>query len=123
MSLRELLDDVEAKRNPDKILTIGKYLIAFRGQESFTSEQVKAQFRAAGESTPGNLARDFRWAVTNGWIAEDHGAPGEYYVTSNGEEALTAHFSKEITKKTGQTAEAGRPEAQERRVNGTEAKA
>ncbi len=108
VSVREYLDEVEAKRNPDKILAIGKYLVAHRNQRSFTSEQVKAQFRAAGEAIPGNFPRDLRWAITNGWMAEDHAAPGEYYVTSSGEAALTAHFSKEIKKRTGQSKLGGR---------------
>lgn len=108
VSLREYLDEVEAKRNPDKILAIGKYLVVHRNQGSFTGEQVKAQFRAAGEAIPGNFPRDLRWAITNGWIAEDHASPGEYYITSSGEAALTAHFSKEIKKRTGQSKLGGR---------------
>jgi hypothetical protein len=100
VSLREYLDQVQAKRNPDKILAIGKYLQEHRAQESFTSNDIKAQFRPAGESVPANFARDFRWTVTNGWIAEDHASPGQYYVTSTGDEALAAKFAKEIKRKT-----------------------
>ena len=51
---------------------------------------------------PANYPRDFRWAITNAWIAGDHASPGEHYVTSSGEEALNSHFSTEIKKKTGQ---------------------
>jgi len=100
VSVREYLAEVGAKRNPDKILAIGKYLVEFRGQESFTSNDVKGQFRLAGEALPANYPRDFRWTVTNGWISEDHQAPGQYYVTGTGDEALESKFAKEIKKKT-----------------------
>lgn len=103
ISLREYLDQVEAKRNPDKILAIGQFLVEHRGQDSFTGDQIKGQFRSAGEAIPGNFSRDFRWTVTNGWIAEDHASRGDYYVTSSGDSALGSHFSPEIKKKTSQT--------------------
>lgn len=103
ISVREYLNSVEAKRNPDKILAIGRFLQEHRHQETFTSDQVKSQFRSASEPLPGNYARDFRWTVSNGWIAEDHEATGEYYVTSSGKEALAAHFSLEVKKKSGVT--------------------
>jgi hypothetical protein len=108
VALREYINQVEATRNPDKILAIGKYLVQYRGQKSFTSTDVKAQFRAAAEAIPGNFPRDFRWAVTNGWIAEDPATPGEYYITSSGEAALSARFSGDVKKKTGQSKLGGR---------------
>lgn len=118
MALREYIDQVEAKRNPDKILAIANYLVDHRKQESFTSEQVKGQFRAAAEATPANFARDWRWTITNGWIAPDHDVPGEFYVTSSGHEALAACFSQEVKKKTGQSKLGAR--RRKKKVDGSE---
>jgi hypothetical protein len=55
----------------------------------------------ASEPVPGNYARDFRWAVANGWIAPDHSRPGEYFVTTKGDQAVEAKFTDEIKKSTG----------------------
>ncbi|HEY2355082.1 MAG TPA: hypothetical protein VGH79_09325 [Gaiellaceae bacterium] len=101
LSLREFLNEVEAKRNPDKILAIGKYLQAQRGQETFSAADVKGQFKNAGEALPGNFPRDWTWAVTNGWIAEDHSARGTFYVTDTGDAALAAKFGGDVKKRTG----------------------
>lgn len=61
----EYLDEVEAKRNPDKIVAIGAFLVDHLGKESFTREEVKAQFQHAGGTPPANFARDFSLAVSN----------------------------------------------------------
>jgi len=99
-SLREYLDEVEAKRNPDKILAVAKYLANETGG-SFTPDDVKARFQEAAERVPGNYGRDFRWTVRNGWIALVSGSKDEYYVTDAGDKALDAKFDAEIKKKTG----------------------
>lgn len=101
LSLREFLDSVEAKRNPDKILAIGRYLLDQRGDETFGSDDVKKQFRAAGEPVPANFGRDFRWTITNAWIAEVHEEKGQYYVTESGNHALEQKFSPDVKKRTG----------------------
>lgn len=100
-SLREALDEAEAKRMPDKIVTIGEFLISQAGQEDFSKEDVRARFRAAGEAAPGNFGRDFAWTVSNGWVAEDPNNPGRYYVTQTGKAAIEAKFSGEVKKKSG----------------------
>lgn len=100
-SLREYLDGAEAKRNVEKILAIAKYLELSNPETTITADVIKAQFRKASEKVPGNYARDFRWAVSNGWLAPIDGAPGEYYITNTGTTAVEEKFSSEIKKKTG----------------------
>jgi hypothetical protein len=102
LSLREHMDEFEPKRNPDKILTIAAYLADTRGLDTFTPDEVKKEFRTASEPVPANYARDWNWAVANGWIAKADGEPGEYYITQRGREALTQKFSDEVKKATKQ---------------------
>ena len=97
-SLREYLTGTGAKRNPDKILVIADYLERHEGVQGFTREDIKGRFRSAGESPPGNYPRDFNWALTNGWIAEDPSARGQYYVTRTGQSAIEAGFSLDVIK-------------------------
>lgn len=101
-SLREYLDEVQAKRNPDKILAVGKYISNETGK-NFTRDDVKSRFQTAAERVPGNYGRDFWWTMKNGWIAEATDARGEYYVTDTGDKALEAKFSDDVKKKTGIT--------------------
>lgn len=101
LSLREHMDEFEPKRNPDKILAIAAYLTDTREMETFTSDDVKKEFRNASEPVPGNYARDWRWTISNGWIAKADGFPGEYYVTGKGRDALSAKFSDDVKKTTG----------------------
>lgn len=101
LSLREFLDVAEAKRNPDKIVTIGEYIITHERQVDFTREDVKARFRNAGEAAPANYARDFNWTISNGWIAEDPNNRDRYYVTQKGKAALGQKFSLDIKRKSG----------------------
>ncbi len=98
LSLREYLDDCGASRNPDKITAIGNYLIDHDGLQDFGRDDVKARFRAAGEPPPANYPRDFMLTLRTGWIAEDAGASGRYYVTQKGRAAIAAKFSGEIKK-------------------------
>ena len=98
MSLREHLTATEAKRNPDKILAIADYLERIEGLHGFSKDDIKARFRTAGESPPGNFPRDFSWTVSNGWIAEDAQTKGQFYVTRTGQSAVEAGFSDDVTK-------------------------
>lgn len=102
LSLREFLEEAQAKRNPDKVVAIAEYLLVFEEQELFTRDDVKGRFRLAGEAAPGNFPRDFAWAVTNGWIAEDVKSPGSFYVTQKGRNAIENKFSSEVKKATSQ---------------------
>ena len=108
-SVREYLDDTDAKRNPDKIVAVAGYLKS-QGTVSFTRDDVKQQFPKAGESIPGNYARDFALAVSTGWIAE-HGNTGSFYITSKGEKAIENGFGDKIrrpgTKRKARKSDAG----------------
>lgn len=94
-SVREYLNEVSPKRNAEKITAITAYLKE-HGQETVTRDQVKENFRKAGEPTPGNYHRDFTDALATGWIAEDHANAGNYYITSTGEAAIKNGFPGKI---------------------------
>ena len=100
LSLREYMDDTGARRNAEKIVAIGAYLMLNLNQESFTKKEVKLQFKNAAEPVPGNYARDFDWAVSNGWLAPSVGSHRDYYVTKKGLEAIANKFSDEIRRST-----------------------
>lgn len=78
-SAREALDLSGARTNPEKIVALGQYVLQ-DGGDTFKVEDVKAQFRRARESAPGNFSRDLGTALREGWLAE--GDSGEYYVTN-----------------------------------------
>lgn len=92
----EYLSSVEAKRNPDKILAFGAFLMDEMGRETFTRDEVRAMFQSAAEPVPANFHRDFTWAVSNRWLGQQVGAPGAYYVTSTGRTALGNKFSTDV---------------------------
>lgn len=115
VSVREYLSSVEPKRNVDKILAIASYLKVHRGQETFTPDAVKREFRHAGEPVPGNYPRDFRWAVSAGWIASSPEEPGEYYVTNTGHDAVAKKFDQE-TKKTSSVPKSARQRRARKKV-------
>lgn len=92
----EYLTEVEAKRNPDKILAFGAYLMDEMGRETFTRDEVRSMFQKAAEPVPGNFHRDFTWAVQNRWLGEQPGTPGAYYVTKTGRTALGNKFAAEV---------------------------
>jgi hypothetical protein len=99
-SVREFLNEHQAKRNPEKIAAVGEYL-ASTGVSSFSKDDLLSQFRIARESMPRNFRRDLTWTVATGWIAEDPQNPGNFYVTQTGKNAVEGNFSAEIKKKSG----------------------
>jgi hypothetical protein len=103
VSLREFMEEVEAKRNPDKIVAIGEYLTEIEGKSDFGKDDVKAHFRTAGEPLPANYPRDFQWTLQSGWIAEDSNNPGRFYVTRKGKDAISQKFVKDVQRKLSQT--------------------
>ena len=98
LSIGEFLHEHNAKRNPDKITAIAAYLMDYDQKPHFTKDDVIAEFQAAGEPSPANFSRDWRWVVTNRWIAVRRDDPDTYYVTTLGRKALQERFSDEIRK-------------------------
>lgn len=78
-SAREALDLSGAKKNPEKIVALGQYVLQ-DGGDTFKVEDVKAQFRRARETPPANFSRDMSTAMKEGWIAQGDG--DEYYITN-----------------------------------------
>ena len=99
-SIREFLDGCEAKRVPDKITAIGKYLKRHHNQMDFDKNDMIANFENAAEPIPKNIARDIKWTLKAGWIALKSGTKDRYYVTNSGKTAVDQKFSKEVVKKT-----------------------
>lgn len=100
MSIREFLDDCEAKRTVDRITAIGVYLSDHESKPDFKRDDLVQQFENASEPVPKNLSRDITWTVKAGWIAPRSGSSGTYYVTKTGREAVAAKFSKEVVQRT-----------------------
>ncbi|WP_145013792.1 hypothetical protein [Mycobacterium marseillense] len=90
----EYIDDCGAQPFPAKITAIGNFLELKLGQASFTKEEIKSQFRPAGEAQPANFHRDFNSAIAQRWIAEVPNENGQYFVTKTGKAAIAAKFDK-----------------------------
>lgn len=101
LSVGEFIAEVSAQRNPDKIVAIGAFLQR-QGTTEFTAADIKPMFQQAGEPTPGNFMRDWRWAQSAKWIAPVIGKDKSFFVTRAGHEAVDAHFSPEIRKRTAE---------------------
>jgi hypothetical protein len=91
ISIGEFLGEVKAAHHSEKIAAIAVFL-SERGKGTFTKEDLKTQFQAAGEPLPRNYARDFAVAVARKWIASANTA-GEFYVTNTGRRAVQNTFS------------------------------
>jgi hypothetical protein len=87
-SLAEYYARIGPKQYPDKLTTIAAYLQTVQGRHSFKPDELRGQFRHVGEAPPANLPRDVRRAKAAGWLAEDHEAPGQYFVTKSGLKAI-----------------------------------
>ena len=100
-AISEFYRRVAPKRYPEKLVTIAAHLQQTLGRDTFTPEDLRVQFRQVNETPPANLPRDFKAAMGAGWIAEDHSAPGRFYVTQTGLDAVASGFtanSKRISK-------------------------
>jgi hypothetical protein len=100
LSLAEYYNNFNPKRNPDKILCFAGYIKNILKRDEFEPEEIKAYFQKSGEIKPKNFGRDFRWAITNGWIDETLNNPGHFYITNSGKKTLESNFDQEILKKT-----------------------
>lgn len=98
-SAAEYINRHTPKRNPDKILTLAGYIVDTYQKDSFQPNEIKNLFRDAGEVLPANFNRDFRWAVSNAWIAQDHTKKGNYYITNTGMKVLRENFPDDLIKR------------------------
>jgi hypothetical protein len=100
LSVREFLDEHNAKRNPDIITAAALFLSTYESKQYFTREDILIAIEAAAEPSPKNFSRDLKWAIKIGWVAEKRGTKDTYYVTSTGKSAVNTSFPKELLKKT-----------------------
>ncbi|MFN8398748.1 MAG: hypothetical protein U0X74_01940 [Anaerolineales bacterium] len=100
LSIREFLDNHNAKRNPDIITAIGTYLNTHENMQFFVKEDILNAFESAAEPAPKNFSRDLKWAIKVGWVAEKRDTPDTYYVTSSGKNAVNTSFPAELIKRT-----------------------
>lgn len=100
ITIGEYIDECGAQRFPAKITAIGNFLELRLGQPSFNKEEVKSQFRPAGEAQPGNFHRDFSDAITQRWISEVPGEAGQYFVTKTGKAAIAGKFDRSLRRPT-----------------------
>lgn len=83
----EFLGETKAKTNAEKIAAFAWYQEE-HGESGVKREQLEGLFRQAGQTVPGNLARDIRNAEEKRLIGEDPSDPDLFYVTSTGREQL-----------------------------------
>lgn len=89
----------KAKINPQKIVALAFYLGATStNQRTFTTDEILANFKKAGESTPKNINRDFREAVAAGYIFQEE--KGVYRLLSSVDSVASEGFKKPTRKKT-----------------------
>jgi len=88
-SAREALDISGAKKNPEKIVALAAYVMQ-DGGDTFKVEDVKAAFRRARETAPGNFPRDLSTAITSGWVGD--AGSGEYFLTAKVDGVLDGSF-------------------------------
>lgn len=106
-ALREFVNGHKAKRFPDKVLTIAVYLLRHHDPpfEYITRNRISRGLKDAGIEKPSNLARDLRWAISNGWMApmvEGDTSLSRLIVTQSGYSAVEDCFSEEVLKNTKQ---------------------
>jgi hypothetical protein len=88
-SAREALDVSGATKNPEKVVALAAYVMQ-DGGETFKVEDVKAAFRRARETAPGNFPRDLDKAITSGWVGD--AGNGEYFLTAKVDGVLDGDF-------------------------------
>lgn len=88
LSFSEFLDEVEPGNNFQRIAAIALYRRDYLNEDLVTRDQLPRWFQKAGRPAPKNIARDIRWALKRGLIAEDPQQDDHYYVTKKGVEEL-----------------------------------
>jgi hypothetical protein len=97
-SLAEYLEEINARRIPERILGMANYITEVTGQQpdnTFTKSDIRPCFKAAGDPMPANFARDWQLVVSAGWVAEEPGNPDVFFVTRRGKTAIGERFSGE----------------------------
>ena len=100
VSVREFMEQYSPGRLPDKLACFGLYLREHRNQKEFSREDLIGLFQEAAEPVPKNLTRDIRWTQQIAWVAPALSNPNLYYLTTKGETAVRAKFTKELVQKT-----------------------
>ena len=96
VSLREYLNQHEAKKIPQQIVAIGSYRESSSGKDHFTRDELLSGFRDAKVPAPGNPPRDIARTIELGWIAPAGTEKDQYYVTGTGQSAIESNFAEKI---------------------------
>jgi hypothetical protein len=99
-SPREAIVASGATTNPEKITVLADYCASLQNHAPVTRQEVKMHFGKAGERIPRNFNRDWKEAVTLGYICEDPEQKDHFYVTSSGRFAIENQFNQEAKSKT-----------------------
>jgi hypothetical protein len=97
ISLPEYLEEINARRIPERILGMANYISEVTGQSvdgSFNKSDIRPLFKAAGDPLPANFARDWQLVVSAGWVAQESGSD-LFFVTRRGKSAIAERFSGE----------------------------
>lgn len=98
LSLAEYLEEINARRIPERILGMAAYLTEVTAQlpnKTFTKADIKPCFKAVGDPLPANFARDWSLVVSAGWIATEPSNPETFFVTRRGLSAIADKFATE----------------------------
>lgn len=88
LSFAEFLDEVQPGNNFQRIAAIALYRRDYLGEDSVSRDELPKWFQKAGRPAPKNIARDIRWALKRGLVAEDPEQDDLYYVTKKGVDEL-----------------------------------
>lgn len=98
ISPREFLDSKGASTNPQKFTAILAFLKETTSQNSASIEEIKAELERAGEPITANFTRDFKRAISYGWIARSQQESNKFYITGKGTKVLETNFTENIRK-------------------------
>jgi hypothetical protein len=112
-SLREYLDQHEAKKISHEIVCIGSYYQIKNNHNFFTRAELDSGFEEASSQAPANLPRDIKATIGLGWISPKSGGKDPFYVTNTGSSAIDANFK---TAKGGSTGRKPRKRAKKKQA-------
>lgn len=114
-SIAEYMIRVGANRNTDKILAIANYLQEKNGKGAVSPQEIKIQFRDAGETPPANFTRDFNDVTSSGWMAPEPSKKGYYWVTRTGKAVIDQNFEKALVKRSNKARSRTRSQTQKKK--------